>query len=159
MPSSTLRHRNTANTNSPLIRSIDETRLDSDSDSDVIDLTGDVSPVASPDNAVISDSDPSQISDSEPPQLYTPIKTEPLVYNESLALVCAVSCVPYMLIMLYTLFPVITLILAAPWVPIIYQIKTRGTGFKSLGVKDIRNMSVVVYHYCKGHVLDMLSDA
>jgi len=81
------------------------------------------------------------------------IKSEPLNKDELISLVITVSCVPYMLIILYTVFPTITMICAAPWFLIVYIMKTYHTYQLPLKLSTFKSMGSIMYHRSKDYML------
>jgi len=81
------------------------------------------------------------------------VKSEPLNKDELISLVITMSCIPYMLLISYTIFPTITLLCVAPWFLIVYVAKTYHTYQLPLKWNTFKSMASIMYRRAKDYML------
>ena len=85
------------------------------------------------------------------------IKTEKLNHREFISLIFTLSFIPHMVILMYTFFPKLTLIITIPWIPLLYKMKTHNSKFSIVSNKDYRNMVIITYHHYKESIQEIYS--
>lgn len=114
---------------------------------EIIDLTSDYDNVYDPDNTDECD------QYNSPPDDFDVVKSETLTKHEHISFVLSVSCLPLLLIMSYNIFPIITLILAIPWIPILYIIKSYSNKTSHIKKDHFFSMSTIMWHRTKDYMM------
>ena len=82
-------------------------------------------------------------------------KTEKLNNVEFISLIFTLSFVPQMVIFMYLFFPMLTLLITIPWIPLLYKMKTYKSNFRIITNKDYINMCTITYHKYKESFIDL----
>lgn len=74
------------------------------------------------------------------------MNSEVLNEEQVLSFIIALSCLPFMIIVSYSIFPTITLLCTAPWFVLMYGVRTYGSGKKTVEWSEFISMSTIMYH-------------
>jgi len=80
------------------------------------------------------------------------MKSEVLNEEQVLSFIIALSCLPFMIIVSYSIFPTITLLCTAPWFVIMYGVRTYGSGKKPVEWSDFISMITIMYYRSKDYI-------
>lgn len=143
---STLRKRyNTRSTPSP-VTSNNGPKSPSSPDSSIVDLTVETTEQFSGDSSSDTDHQSHEFSSTGGNLDFGTMKSEVLNEEQVLSFIIALSCLPFMIIVSYSIFPTITLLCTAPWFVLMYGVRTYGSGKKTVEWSEFISMSTIMYH-------------
>ena len=115
-------------------------------DSSIVDLTVEPTKKFSGDSSSDTNHQSHKISNTGANLDFGTMKCEVLNKKQVLSFIIALSCLPFMIIVSYSIFPTITLLCTAPWFVIMYGVMTYGSEKKSVEWSDFISMSTIMYH-------------